>query len=473
MLAFALRLGGALFFPNKFQHDEIFQVLEPAHRLWTGWGIVAWEFREGIRSWLLPAFLSVVMGAAGQLGASPRVYLLAVAALLSLLSLAVVVCGYRVADRRLGGHAGFVVGFICAIWTDLVYFGPKTLTEVIAAHVLVISAYLAEPVTSEDRVERSRLVGIGALLGLVFVLRFHLSLVLLLVAVWTCRVQVRERWLWLIAGALVPVLIGGAVDFATLGTPFQSVWKNIWINVVEGKSNIYGEESVFWYVTQTYQTWKIGIVPIFICFLIGARVSPLFALCAVAVWATHMPLAHKEMRFIYPSTPFIIIVAGMGSMVIVRWAKERYPRLGEGRLVLAVLGAWVALSALENATWVYRRNWTEGTNLFRAEWAAHGKPDLCGIGLVGIEWFAGGYTHLHRPVPMYIYNQPYFGPHIETLDARQTGAFNYALTTGRKPLSPEFAIEQCWGGVCLQRRAGACVPTPEFEVNTVLQKYGN
>ncbi|MGH9580752.1 MAG: hypothetical protein ACRD2R_07155, partial [Terriglobales bacterium] len=47
--AFALRLGAAQSFPNMLWPDEIYQTLEPAHRLAFGPGIIPWEFREGTR----------------------------------------------------------------------------------------------------------------------------------------------------------------------------------------------------------------------------------------------------------------------------------------------------------------------------------------------------------------------------------------------------------------------------------------
>ena len=54
VVAWAVRLLPMLLDPSGSRPDEIFQSLEPAHRLLTGWGIVSWEWRDGIRSWLFP-----------------------------------------------------------------------------------------------------------------------------------------------------------------------------------------------------------------------------------------------------------------------------------------------------------------------------------------------------------------------------------------------------------------------------------
>ena len=57
-MAFILRLGGAVAFPNIHFPDEIYQSVEPAHRLAAGYGLVAWEYEEGIRFWGFPALLA-------------------------------------------------------------------------------------------------------------------------------------------------------------------------------------------------------------------------------------------------------------------------------------------------------------------------------------------------------------------------------------------------------------------------------
>ncbi|MBV9755466.1 MAG: hypothetical protein JO047_00270, partial [Alphaproteobacteria bacterium] len=61
LLAFALRLWPALATPSLNWADEIFQVVEPAHRLVYGTGLVAWEFQLGARSWLLPGMVAALM----------------------------------------------------------------------------------------------------------------------------------------------------------------------------------------------------------------------------------------------------------------------------------------------------------------------------------------------------------------------------------------------------------------------------
>ena len=57
LIGMFLRVGAALRFPTMDHADEIFQTLEPAHHLAYGYGVVSWEWRQGVapgycpRSW--------------------------------------------------------------------------------------------------------------------------------------------------------------------------------------------------------------------------------------------------------------------------------------------------------------------------------------------------------------------------------------------------------------------------------------
>src|SRR5260370_9846149 len=57
--------------------DEIYQSLEPAHRLVFGYGLIAWEFVQGARSWALPVVVAAILKASPLFGgAEQRAYLI-------------------------------------------------------------------------------------------------------------------------------------------------------------------------------------------------------------------------------------------------------------------------------------------------------------------------------------------------------------------------------------------------------------
>src|SRR5215813_1750762 len=66
--------------------DEIFQTLEQGHRLAFGYGIIPWEFREGVRSWFLPGILGAVMRVGAFLGGRTQGYWLTTELFLALAS---------------------------------------------------------------------------------------------------------------------------------------------------------------------------------------------------------------------------------------------------------------------------------------------------------------------------------------------------------------------------------------------------
>ena len=130
LLAVAVRLPVA-FWPNINHPDEIFQYLEPAWRMLGHDGIVTWEWRDGIRSWFLPTLFvgPVALGdwlAPGGWGAFvvPRL-------VVGLASLSIVVTAWHLGERISRSHA-VVAAFAAAVWFELVYFGPHTLSEALA-----------------------------------------------------------------------------------------------------------------------------------------------------------------------------------------------------------------------------------------------------------------------------------------------------------------------------------------------------
>src|SRR5579872_5069734 len=84
--ALAIRLIVAFESPNIAHPDQIFQVLEQAHRLAYGYGVVPWEFREGVRSWILPGLFAFIFKTSDFVFRVPGAYLIGAKVFLALLS---------------------------------------------------------------------------------------------------------------------------------------------------------------------------------------------------------------------------------------------------------------------------------------------------------------------------------------------------------------------------------------------------
>ena len=110
------------------------------------------------------------------------------------------------------------------------------------------------------------------------------------------------------------------------------------------------------------------------------------------------------------------------------------------------------------------------------------EPDLCGVALFQNPWWtSGGYTYLHRDVPLYLLER-------DTELVTMASSFNALVTSRDLPEQHgQFKAARCWDSksdkpkgfdlvaerVCVYRRPGACAPGPQdYEVNQMLKSRG-
>lgn len=474
-VAFLLRLAVGLGYPNILWPDEIFQSLEQAHRLAFGYGIVPWEFRAGTRSWLLPGALAALMRIGGALGTGSTPYLATVIGALCALSLLPVAVAF-LWGHRTGGTAGaLITGTLAAVWFELVYFAPKALNEVVASHLLLPALYLAR----FDDGKRGRLLGSGLLMGTALGLRFHLAPALVCALIYLCRGDGKSKCLPLAGGTAAAFALCGTLDLFTWQYPFQSVWYGFYVNVVEGKSLLWGAHPWYHYLAVGARVWSWAAPVLAALVLLGARQSFLLLLTAAAVVATHSLVAHKEYRFVYPALPMFIIAAGCGLGLLQRWiARVTVPRWPARAALAAILLACyltsltlaprfeashtgVQLPADGPSHWHYFR---APLRFFQA---LSRDETACGVGLHHIHWaLTGGYAYLHRNIPLFPVDS------ARALRERSPG-FNYLLTRGiaaRK--AGEFSLQSCEGSYCLYRRPGPCKPEAGYHINRELVRRG-
>jgi hypothetical protein len=463
LLAFslALRIGLAVASPNIFFPDEIFQTLEPAHRLVYGFGVISWEWRLGIRSWVFPTFLAGVMRATAWMGSSSAGYLLGTVIVLSLLSLLAVWFAYAWARRASGAPAAIIAALACSFYFGLVYFAPKALNEVVAAHIMLPGLYLG--VYGQSIGERKRLFLAGLFCGLAACLRIQLLPALIFAAVYFCYPRWRQRIPAVAAGLAVPVLLFGVVDWITWSYPWQSFLRYYQANVVSGPgTQLMLRQPWYWYVL----VLLVLIGPAVLLLFHGARRSPFLAVFCAIVVVSHSFIPHKEIRFIYPILAPAIAMAAMGMVDLLAELKPGAKFLAHPKWVLAIGVAFFfvssALLAAQCADWCKTRWGVGAFDRLRSE------ASLCGVGIYhAIWWESGGYTHLHRDVPILQVNS------AAELD-QDAPAFNALIAPFDTAGIPSgFKPSQCWQGVCLLERPGACAaPKPREELNAYLKIVG-
>ena len=256
ILAAGLRIWIANFQPNLIWSDEIYQVVEPAHRLVYGTGLTAWEYAVGMRSWLFPGVIAGVLWVGRLFGSDPAFKQIPVQLFMVLCSLIPVTVAYRWGERLDGARGGVIVGGFVALWVDLLYFAAHPLSDVFAADVFMAALYAALPLTTAPGPRRLLIAGL--LFGLTFVLRIQLGPALLVAAIFACGRDLRS-WRALISGGTVILLAAGLLDWITLGTPFRSIGLNLWLNIAKGVSSDYGTAPAAYFLIAPILFW--GIIP--------------------------------------------------------------------------------------------------------------------------------------------------------------------------------------------------------------------
>ena len=472
--AFLIRLGVFYFVPNVHWPDEIYQVLEPAHRLVFGTGAVSWEWVLGIRSWLLPGFLAGLMELGRLFGDRPTLINLPVEIFMAAAGCLPVLCGYGWGRRFHGRAGGVAVAAVAAVWIDLVYMSGHTFDEVLAADTLAVALYLGLPGDGAG-MSRRRLWMVGAVMGLTFALRFHLGPALAVAACGICGWrQSYERWLALLAGACIPIMAMGVLDWVTLGVPFQSVFINVWVNLALGVSSEAGREPFYTLWVLPFDIWgAVGFIAVVGTAVLGARRLPLLAYVALTIFAIHSLIPHKEYRFIYPAIPLLMILAGLGTWEAATALRRRLPGLAAPLPIVAGLSIllWGGISYAVAASPIFSIPWTRERAQIEAFRFVARQPGACGVGLLGLRWpVTPGMSWLPPRVPLMQLSP--------AAPLRGTAAVNFILARaeigapGGSYLRVRcFAGDRDAGGdahmrLCLWHRAGSCDgPPPPLPVN--------
>jgi len=457
-LSFGLRFGMAEVFPNVYHPDEIFQVLEPAHRLAYGYGVIAWEWLVGARSWVLPAFMAVVMRATDWLGAGSSGYLAGVAAFCSLLSLTAVWFACVWARRASGIPAARIAAVACATSFGLIFFATQLNFEVVATHLLLPGLYLGA--YAEGNHEKKRLFLAGILCGFAASLRIQLIPAAFVAAIYFCYPRWRERWLAVLAGLALPVLLFGVVDDLTWSYPWQSAVVYFRENAILGRAAESGTGP--WYYYGLVLLLLVGPAVLFLWH--GARRSSILAVIGLVVLVSHSCIGHKEVRYLYPVIPIALTLASIGIVEFQSNSTFKFIRSLTPRAVLATGICFMLLSSVSTA--ILCAHWLKPKGpVLTFDWLSK-QPGVCGVGVFHVDWFrTGGQAHLHQNVPILLL------PDSTRLSA-DAGSFNALVAReGIASLPPSFSLSKCMGGFCVFQRPGPCLPPPQSdEINAVIRQ---
>lgn len=427
-----------------------------------------WDFRSGIRSWLLPELLAVPMGIGHALAPEGTLHLLFVRLALATLSL-VIVGAAAALGLRISRLHGAMAGFVAAIWFELVYFAPRALSEPVGLALLMGAVWLL--VARRDAPGLRSFALAGLLMGLSFAVRIQYAPALLTLAIFTAGRDWRGAWLPLLAGGASALAIDAAANLIMGAVPFRWMVESVWINLIEGRANHFGVSPMTGYLSAIAWYWYIAAAPILLLAWLGAKRYPVLLWVALIHLGFHSLIAHKEYRFVLASTALLVILAAIGTAELLSRAPRR-------RLALAATGAalaWAGTSAAL-AAGHFRPNWSMEAGLAAALDRAGRPAATCGLALYRPrDTVAGSYALYRRATSIYVFrDRAEATAHSAAFDVVVTGPDHVG------ELPRQYRLEACAApGItdapsCVLRRTGTCAPGPEkAEVNAVLRASGN
>lgn len=468
-VAGVLRVLAAVGHHGVIYPDETFQMTETAHRVVFGYGIIPWEFADGLRSWIGPGVLlppTLVWHLLGLDGLTGMTLVKAWVALWATVGVGAAV----VAARRLAGPwAGLLAAGLAALAPLAVVYDVHPLADTVAAPLPVLAlALLAAP--AAGRRNTGAAAAAGVLLVAAVALRPQLGVLLLGLAAATLVGRGRSRTLGLAAGTAAGVVLVGVLDLATWGVPFGPEAASIRFNIVQGGADYYwGTSPATFYLAHAVTVLGPVIVALLGLGLVLAVLSgPPRALPSWPVTVSVLAfvgllsaIGHKELRFVVPVLPLAAAMAAVGLARGATLLARRHRALGPGVVavltVAAVIAGALGLRSISMRELGYRNDdrsaWTIDDVTPRLLARAGTLPGTCGVALLS-EYIqaSGGYSYLHRDVPLATARS-----NPEAGDWRRWA--NTVVTSSASPPAGYSVVVRIPGGVVAQR-VGPCAPPP-------------
>lgn len=438
LVAFAARAYLSWSEVGIYWPDEIYQSLEPAHRLAFGYGLRAWEYVDGARNWTFPALVAVVMKVASVFGASsPERYLWLLRMLFSAFGVVAAWGSYRLAIAyKAAPRLALAGAALFAFNAASLYFSHRAMSEVASLPLLVWGYVFLLEDRLEDRLTRPRLWwAMGAsLLGLAVLVRLQNGLFCLGALGILFGRRKWEQGLFTFAVLCCWAFAFGLIDKLTWGGWFHSAFKYLQFNVVEGKAAGWGTAPFSYYARVAWTAVQGPALVLLLTLPFAIRRSLGLTLTCIAFVVALGLTPHKEFRFVVPALPLLFALSAVGVDVLADRLSASALKgvLAVGLVVLALHSASRATSLTFGQIGAYEDQkpqasaWGDAASVNRLLLAAHRQSDLCGLKVEAVHMaWAGGQSYFHRPVNLYAHNGA----------PRQFGFYNYVIT------APQWAAD--------------------------------
>jgi len=319
-VALVLHLVAAVCTSGVYHPDEHYQILEfaqykrgenPAENL-------PWEFHYQMRPTLQPTMALGFMEACHAVGLTdPGTILLLMRVLISMAALvtlfALTLVGFRWVQD--GGARRFMLWASALLWFlpfQHARFSSENLSAILFIWGLIGLVLLADA----PKKRWVPVLGVGLLMGLAFVVRFHAAFMIGGVGLYLLLWRPTDRWqiLPLAVGVILAFGFGILIDAWFYGNWVISSWNYLEQNLILGKSKNFGTEPPWWYFKYihyngqgvTGQLIWLGTIVFWLL-----RPKHIVSIVSLLFVAAHVAVAHKEGRFLWPLASFLpIILAG-------------------------------------------------------------------------------------------------------------------------------------------------------------------
>jgi GPI mannosyltransferase 3 len=412
VIGLVIRLILALNFDNIYHPDEIFQYVEQAHRWEFGYGNIPWEYRYGIRSWVLPGFIAGLLHLLHIFHIEdPNIYVPAIKTIFCIFSISIIYSSYIITRNIASEKAARVASVAACFWYELVFFAGKAMPEIISTYLIALAIAC---LVTKPQIRNSILFGISC--GLITILRYQYLPVIIILFV-LAAFKWSKRQILLVSMMIVFAVMGaGYVDYLTWGSFFASYYNNYLYNSVYKVSELFGVEPFSYYFTG-----GAFIIAVLSYFLTPTNNKPwILFLCILGVILPHSLIPHKEFRFIFAVVPLSLILVSIVISSGFKPDKSIEPvttflikkfLIRDSNLfkIGKFIGQKISLSLFAVATFsivIGLVNLPKVQSTLSAYLFLHKESDLVAIFNNYSGWGnTGAYYYLHRNVPIYYTNE--------------------------------------------------------------------
>ena len=313
--------------------DEIFQTLEPAHKLAFGRGITYWEFNVGARSFFLPGILAGIYKILDFFGVrDPLSINIGIKIFLSIFNSLAVSTIYLVFRRHsFGRKEAFLFTLPLSASYLLSYISARTLSESASLPFMVFALYHASGYLESERKRELFFAVLSA--GIAYMIRFQTCIFSFGLALALFIVSKKRFQASLIFGFgfLGMMLLQGILDIFTWGGFFKSFITYLDYNIFRGVADKHGVMPWYFYIVDIAGTFHpvtcVSAIMAMILGVIGFRKNKqiiLFFFPFLFFFIVHSAIGHKEPRFVFACHFAVLVLsAEFFAFLCRKYAKKR------------------------------------------------------------------------------------------------------------------------------------------------------